>query len=900
MAYEVPDVTVEQIFTKQNPTLLAPDLPVVLVGPAYQIEYRTSGGEYDGTAVSIPYPELKTGAVVDTNTVEVLFSTDYGLFEVTNFSADSDSVDIDASIELDIRTIENSQTGQTNGVFFTDDNVNFFTAFGAVTNSPSITISSPSDNQKTFDVVAITDSNNVIIKEQEDGVVRDFTSFSTYNSVTTTFVDAGNGSSTNPISVREFVVGDIALTISLSTTYSMTATVIDGESSINQETDIIVGDYIYFDTLGKDDLKRIDSIDSSTGAVTLNEALGATIGLSTSYKVFHPVLVKNQTLNTSGDYVVAKDASNSSRMYFGEISTIVGLNTITTATGLTDVTSFLNTTGWVGGDTYAIYRGALSNTNSNIYDAFKTLISYEAGVLVSYKALRTDLSSDWESITGIDDVETILDNQTPDNPLGLAAKITASASNNLFYVMGTDGDTTAAHQAALEVLEAKEVYYMVPLSQNLSVLALYKNHVESMSLPSAKMERTAFINRDIYISGAVSISTTTNKMLAGTDTTSRLVLGMVNQFNAIATLSGTAWTQSGIGYQASVGDTVFVLDENDQSSTITAAEITSVGAALNYLGLSTVLTASIGDAVQVVSEQSLTTIATNGNGAFTTLSVGDNIDLLDVNGDVEASSVVQAKSTNTVGTFTRKYLDLETSLGASLNYKNFNATTAPLSKLEQAQFIRDYAKSIQSRRVVHVYAPQATQVYSPVSAPTTEVTATLPGYYLSAFIAGRKSNEAPSQPFTNLNMGISTQLFYINDYFKPEYLDVIAEGGNWIMVQANTQSLPYSRHQMTTDVTSIETTEFSITTALDWFAKFMRSQLRPYIGRFNITSNYLAQLKTVANAVKKKTVDDLGYLADTTKILKVFQSATQPDEVYVDVNADVLYPANNIRVRIYI
>jgi hypothetical protein len=520
MPYEVPDVTVEQIFQKQNPTLLAPDLPVILIGPAYQIEYRESGGQYDGTAISIPYPNLKTGAIVDLSSVEVFFSTTDGVFEITDFTADSDSVDIDPNIELDVRVIENSQTGESQGVFFTDDNVNFFTAFGAVTNSPSITISSPSDNQKTYDVIAITDSNNIIVKEQENGNVRGFTAFSTYTSLSTTFIDAGDGSSTNPIAVREFVVGGIAQTISLSTTYSATATVIDGESSINQETDIIVGDYIYFDALGGADLKRIDVIDSSTGAVTLNEALGATIGITTGYKVFHPVKIRNQILNTAGDY-------------------LTGLNTITTATALTDVLSTVNAIGWTASDTYGIYRGVLSNTDSNIYDGFKTLISYEADILTSYKALRTDLSSDWESITGIDDVTTILDAQTPDNPLGLASKITSGSTTNLFYIIGTDGDTVAAHQAALEVLEAKEVYYMVPLSQNLSVLALYKNHVENMSVPSNKKERTALINRDIFISEAVSISATSSEMLAGTDTTSRLVLGMINQFDAISTLSGT-------------------------------------------------------------------------------------------------------------------------------------------------------------------------------------------------------------------------------------------------------------------------------------------------------------------------------------------------------------------------
>lgn len=906
MAYEVPDVTVEQIFENQNPTLLTPDLPVVLIGPAYQSKYREDGGDYDGTQISIPYPEIRTGAVVDTSSVEVHFSTSDGTFEITNFTADLDSIDIESSIELDVRTIENSQTGESQGVFFTDENVNFQSAFGAITNTPTIAISSPSDNQKTYDVIAITDSNNVIVKDQEDGDVRGFAAFAgTYDSVSLTFAEAGNGSTTPPLAVQEYVVGGIAQTIALSATYSMTATVINNESSINLETDIVVGDHIYIESLGQEELRRIDIIDATTGAVTLDSALGATIGPAKGgggYKVFHPVKVRNQTLNTAGDYLTAKDNSNSNRMYFGEIATIVGLNTITTATGLTDVDGNLNTAGWVSPDTVGVYRGVLANTDSNVYDGYKTLTSYNADILVTYKALRTDLSADTEAITGVDDVETILEVATPDNPLGMAAQICAGATNNLFYVIGTDGDTVAAHQEALEVLESKDVYYLVPLSQNVNVLALYKTHCDNMSALTEKKERVALINRDIYVSSAVSISSTQSQFLGGTDSSNRVVLGMVNQFDATSTLSGTAWTQAGIGYGATASDIAFVLRQNDQSTTITAAAITSVGPGLNYFEFANALTASIGDAVQVVSMQSLITVATNVNGTFTTLSAGDNVDYLDVNGDVEEDSVVSAKATNAVTTpetATRHYLTMEENFGASLNNQTFRATTAPLSQLEQAQFIRDYAKSIQSRRVVHVYAPEIDVAYSPVSAPTTEVTSIKPGYYMSAFIAGRKAELAPSQPFTNLTMGYSTQLYYSNTYFKPTYLDVMAEGGNWIMVQDTTESLPYSRHQMTTDVTSIETQEFSITTAIDWFAKFIRNQLRPFIGRFNITSNYLAQLKTVGNAVIKKTVKDFGYLAGA-KILKIYQSTTQPDEVYMDLDIDVLYPANNIRVRLYI
>jgi hypothetical protein len=693
------------------------------------------------------------------------------------------------------------------------------------------------------------------------------------------------------------VVGGIAITITFSNTYSATATVIDGEPAINNETDIIAGDMIFFTALGPSSLKKIVSVNSTTGAITLDSSLGSAVNAGTGYKVFHPVKIKNQTLNTSGDFIVATRASDS-EIYTGEIDSILGLNTITVHESLQNTSEDQNTTGWSASDTYQIHRGALKDTDSNVYDGFITDADYQADILVSYKAVRNDLNSDIEAITGVDDIDAILGPGTPDNPLSLAARYALQVSDNLLFVIGVGADTTTAHQTALEVLESKEVYYLVPLTQNLNIIAAYKSHVENMSEPEEKRERVAVVNRDIFISNLVTIGST-NQVLGGTDSADRFILGMVSQDEFAATQSTpTASIEvNGVGFGVAVGDR-FVRFWGTDQSTISTGLVTSIDSDLSSITIDTVITWTAGDDWEIISLNDTTSFA-DGSSTLDPVSIGDVVNLLDANGDVDETATVTSKLSPIGDGSLREILVLDGDLGTDLQNKTFSITTQPLSKLEQAQYIRDWASSIKSRRVVHVFAPQANLNYTPVEDPTSEVTALLPGYYLAAAVAALKSENAPSQPMTNVPLPISTQLFFTSDYFKPSLLDLIAGGGNYILVQITPDSLPYSRQQLSTDTTSVETQEFSITTAVDWFAKFSRDQLRPFIGRFNITPNYLAQVKGVQGSVINKTVKVLKYLRDV-KILEIGQDPENPSEVFEDLDVTVLYPANKIRVRLFI
>jgi hypothetical protein len=137
-----------------------------------------------------------------------------------------------------------------------------------------------------------------------------------------------------------------------------------------------------------------------------------------------------------------------------------------------------------------------------------------------------------------------------------------------------------------------------------------------------------------------------------------------------------------------------------------------------------------------------------------------------------------------------------------------------------------------------------------------------------------------------------------NGYFTEKQLNIIAAGGNYIIVQDAPATPLISRMALTTDVTSIETRTDSITKIVDFVAKFLRRGLKSFIGRFNITQGFLDSLGHVIAGL-------LGFLADSgvligSQLNNLVQDTGAPDTVLVDVTLDVPFPCNYIRLTLVI
>jgi hypothetical protein len=171
----------------------------------------------------------------------------------------------------------------------------------------------------------------------------------------------------------------------------------------------------------------------------------------------------------------------------------------------------------------------------------------------------------------------------------------------------------------------------------------------------------------------------------------------------------------------------------------------------------------------------------------------------------------------------------------------------------------------------------------------------LSSYYIASIHAGQIAAQVPQQPFSYMRVPAVTQVRGSTDYFSRDQLNVIAGGGCWIWFQETPSSGVQVRHQLSTDVSTVINRELSITKAIDYAAKFVRQNLRPMVGRFNITEETLEMCGTIMD----------GCCSYLTEDLKVFNNCTYTgfqivdvDELEVIMEIELKYPLNKITVRI--
>jgi hypothetical protein len=168
------------------------------------------------------------------------------------------------------------------------------------------------------------------------------------------------------------------------------------------------------------------------------------------------------------------------------------------------------------------------------------------------------------------------------------------------------------------------------------------------------------------------------------------------------------------------------------------------------------------------------------------------------------------------------------------------------------------------------------------------------GFYICAAKVGQISGNPPSMPYTNYPINGFSGVTGTKGYYSESQMNLGAGGGaEWIIQE--TPGVPLvSRHQLTTDLTSVETSEQSITNALDYVSIFMRVGLRNFIGRYNITPTFLDSLASVAKGmlewlIEKKVIAG----GDLNNIM---QDTDNPTRVILDISVSVLYPCNYIRI----
>lgn len=471
--------------------------------------------------------------------------------------------------------------------------------------------------------------------------------------------------------------------------------------------------------------------------------------------------------------------------------------------------------------TFAVFRG-LPYRGTVFYDVVRQLESgWVADVEVSYIADRRDLPLEGPvEISGRRDIQDLIGVIHPKNPLALGCDMVVRSGltdgTRSFYALATNGEGIDAHLEAMEKLETLDVYFVVPLTQDESIISAYRAHVTSQSQPKNKHER-------VVIASTKILDVETVYPRAGEPLpTGRAATAQTFQANI-------EWGS------VKIGDVIKIIAE--------------AGTSHEYVELSNRITA--------------------------------------INTATKSATVLTPWPSSIIG------ID-----------RVFRIDTYPPTKLEQAEAWRDQAKSFGlgegGNRVMLIRPDKIEITYTDTTVvPTIDRTIVVGAEYACCAFAGLSAALPVDAPLTNVPIPGIRRLIHSNEYFRPDHLNVIAEGGNNILVQDTRNSMPYSRHQMMCDTTSLITREFSIVKIVDFSAKFIRNSLRPYIGNRNITQQYLTQLRGTCEAVIRALVRS-NILLHRTELLSLKQDQDVPDQILIEIALDVPYPANRIYVTLYI
>lgn len=213
--------------------------------------------------------------------------------------------------------------------------------------------------------------------------------------------------------------------------------------------------------------------------------------------------------------------------------------------------------------------------------------------------------------------------------------------------------------------------------------------------------------------------------------------------------------------------------------------------------------------------------------------------------------------------------------------------SALANRTDEAVAYADLGRGYRSKRVI-VTVPDT------VKTTLDGLEAAVPGYYAAAAIAGRKASKNPSQPLTEDSLAGFTGVVGSQERYSEPQLRIMAGGGLWILYQEAEGQPIRTRHQLTTDVSTLLARESSITDALDYAAKTLRSTFRNFVGRFNITTGLIEALNLVCDGVADFFLQS-GLFA-SFNVVELKQNVDNPDELSVIVDIETLKPLNKIRV----
>jgi hypothetical protein len=122
------------------------------------------------------------------------------------------------------------------------------------------------------------------------------------------------------------------------------------------------------------------------------------------------------------------------------------------------------------------------------------------------------------------------------------------------------------------------------------------------------------------------------------------------------------------------------------------------------------------------------------------------------------------------------------------------------------------------------------------------------GQYMACAVGGMVAGLPSHQGFTYIGIGGIEQIFNSNDYFKDDQLTDLRDFGWYVFVQESETSLPYTIHEVTTEVSTYAFGEFMNVKNFDYISTYMKEIVEQFLGKWNILPETISAITGSLNA----------------------------------------------------
>lgn len=161
------------------------------------------------------------------------------------------------------------------------------------------------------------------------------------------------------------------------------------------------------------------------------------------------------------------------------------------------------------------------------------------------------------------------------------------------------------------------------------------------------------------------------------------------------------------------------------------------------------------------------------------------------------------------------------------------------------------------------------------------------GWYLACAVGGMVAGLPSHQGFTNIGIGGIEQIRNSNDYFTDDQLTELRDFGWYVFVQESEASLPYTIHEVTTEVTAYAFGEFMNIKNFDYIATYYKEILEDFLGSWNIVAETLVAITNSLTAgsrfLQLRKFPKIGAPLLAAKIGLIEQIEADRLEIYMDI-----------------